>query len=154
MDQDDILGRDTYLDGGSASDTGIAPERINGFQSKDMDTTAQPSGAESYSDPLMESQDTRYACSSPESDWGEGENEAAKRRQLYLQVQPYAISVPPGIDNGSYLMEDLMDPRDVASPACRVGRPNVNSSIGGDKRHSLHPERSGRQYYHNGRKLH
>ncbi len=57
MDQDDVLGHDTYLDGGMASDTGAAPERINGFLSKEMDTTAQPSGDESYSDRPRGSQD-------------------------------------------------------------------------------------------------
>ena len=46
MDQDDVLGRDTYLDGGLASDPGMASGRMTDFQSEDMDTTAQPSGAE------------------------------------------------------------------------------------------------------------
>ncbi len=86
MDQDDVLGRDTYLDRGSASDTGIAPERINDFQYEEMDTTAQPSGAESYSDQPMQSQDELYPRGSPDSDWGEGENETAKRHQLYPKV--------------------------------------------------------------------
>ncbi len=94
-----------------ASDTGAAPERISGFQSKEMDTTAQPSEVESYSDRPMESQDTRYICSGPDSDWGEGESETAKRRQLYPKVQPYAILTPSRIDNGWYQEEDLMDPR-------------------------------------------
>ena len=49
MDQDDVLGHDTYLDGGLVSDTGIASGRVADFQSEDMDTTAQPSEAESYS---------------------------------------------------------------------------------------------------------
>ncbi len=153
MDQDDVLGRDTYLDRGSASDTGVAPERIHDFQSKDMDTTAQPSGAESYSNRPRESQDAWYACSSPDSDWGEEENETAKRRRLYPQVRPYVIPVPTGIDNGWYQREDLMDPFEVASPARRVGRRNVDGSIGGDRVSPLPPNRSGRQYYHNGREL-
>ncbi len=147
MDQDDILGRDTYLDGGLASDTGAAPERINGFQSKEMDTTAQPSGAESYSDRPMGSQDAR------DSDWGEGENETAKRHRLYPKLRPYMIPVPSGIDNGWYQAEDLMDTREVALPAHRVGRPNVDGSILGDRVSPLPPKRSGRQYYHNGREL-
>ncbi len=62
---DDVLGCDTYLDGGLASDTGTAPERIDGFQSEEMDTTAQPLGAESYSDRPMGSQDAQYDRSLP-----------------------------------------------------------------------------------------
>ena len=153
MDQDDVLGCDTYLDRGSASATGAAPERINDFQSEDMETMAQPSGAESYSDRPMESQDARYARSSPDSDWGKGENETAKRCRLYPKVRPYVIPTPSGIDNGCYQEEDLMDPREVTLPAHRVGRPNVDGSIGGDQVHPLPPKRSGRQYYHNGREL-
>ncbi len=34
----------------------------------------------------MESQDVWYARSGPDSDWGEGESETAKRRRLYPQV--------------------------------------------------------------------
>ncbi len=153
MDQDDILGRDTYLDGGLASDSGVAHERISGFQSEEMDTTAQPSGAESYSDRPMGSQDVRYDCSLPDSDWGQGESEMAKRHRLYPKVWPYVIPTPSGIDNGWYQEEDLMDPREVALPARRVGRPNVDGSIGGDRVNPLPPKRSGRQYYHNGREL-
>ncbi len=33
MDQDDILGHDTYLDRGLASDTGVAPGMTSDFQS-------------------------------------------------------------------------------------------------------------------------
>ncbi len=100
MDQDDVLGHDTYVDGGSASDAGIPPERINDFQSEDMDTTAQPSGAESCSGRPMESQDMRYTCSGPDLNWGEGENETAKRRRLYPKVRPYTMPVPSRIDSG------------------------------------------------------
>ncbi len=39
MDQDDVLGRDTYLDGSLASDIGVASGRKTDFQSEDMDTT-------------------------------------------------------------------------------------------------------------------
>ncbi len=46
-----------------------------------------------------------------------------------------------------------MEPGEVASPAHRVGQPNVDGSIGGDKGSSLPPKRSGRQYYYNGREL-
>ncbi len=86
MDQDDVLGNDDYLDRGVASDTGAAPERINGFQSEEMDTTAQLSEVESYSDRPMGSQDMWYIRSGPDSDWGERESETAKRRQLYPKV--------------------------------------------------------------------
>ncbi len=46
-----------------------------------------------------------------------------------------------------------MDRREVASPAHRVGRPNVDGSIGGDKRSTLPPKCPGWQYYHNNREL-
>ncbi len=46
-----------------------------------------------------------------------------------------------------------MDPREVASPACRVGWPNVDGSIGGDKGSPLPPKRPSRPYYHNNREL-
>ncbi len=72
MDQDDVLGHDAYLDGSSASDAGVAPGRTNEFQSEDMDTTAQPSGAESCSDLPMESQDVRFARGGPDPNCGEG----------------------------------------------------------------------------------
>ncbi len=93
MDQDDVLGRDTYLDGGLASDTGAAPGRINDFQFEDMDTTAQPSGAESCSDGPRESQDARCVRSGTDSGWGEGENEMAKRCRLYPKVRPYDVPI-------------------------------------------------------------
>ncbi len=80
MDQDDVLGHDTHLDGGLVSDTGMASGGVADFQSEDMDTTAQPSEAESYSGQLRESQDAWHSCGNPESTWGEGENEAAQRR--------------------------------------------------------------------------
>ncbi len=77
MDQDDVLGRGTYPDGGLASDTGVAPRRLTDFQSEDMDTTAQPSGAKSYSERPVESQDMRHSRGNPDPTWGEGQNEAA-----------------------------------------------------------------------------
>ncbi len=153
MDQNDVLGRDTYLDGVLASDTGVASGRITDFQSEGMDTTAQPSGTGSCSDRPMESQDARYVHGNPNSNWGEGENETAKRRRLYPKVRPYIIHAPARIDDGWYQREDLMDPCEVAPPARRVGRPNVDGSIGGDQGSPLPPNRSSRQYYHNGREL-
>ena len=72
MDQEDVLGRDTYLYGDLASDTGLAPGRLTDFQSEDMDTTAQPWGAESYSERPMESQDARHSRGNPDPTWGEG----------------------------------------------------------------------------------
>ncbi len=44
-----------------------------------------------------------------------------------------------------------MDPREVASPVRRVGRPNI--SIGGDKGHPLPPKRPSWQYFHEERGL-
>ncbi len=70
MDQAETLGHGTHSAGSIASDTGATPGRISDFQSEDMDTTAQPSEVESYSDQPMTSQDVRYACSHPDSDWG------------------------------------------------------------------------------------
>ncbi len=60
MDQDVILGHDTYPDRGLASDTGVAPGRNSDFQSKEMDTTAQVSRVESWSDRPRESRDAWY----------------------------------------------------------------------------------------------
>ncbi len=100
MDQDDVLGHDTYLDRDLASDTGAAPGRISGFHSEEMDTTAQPSEVESCSDRPMESQDAQYIRSGPDSNWGEGESEMARRRRLYPKVPPYVIPVPPRINSG------------------------------------------------------
>ncbi len=46
-----------------------------------------------------------------------------------------------------------MDPREVALPARRVGRPKVDGSIGGDKGSPLPPKCPGRQYFHYNREL-
>ena len=121
MDKDKVLGRDTYLDGGLASDPGMASGRMTDFQSEDMDTTAQPSGAESYSERPMGSQDVWHSHGNSDPMWGEGENETAKRRRLYPKVRPYTVPVPQRIDSGWYQGVDLMDPGEVASPAHRVG---------------------------------
>ncbi len=147
MDQDDVLGHDTFLDGGLASDTGGAPGSLTDFQSEDMDTIAQPSGAESCSERPRESQDARHSRGNPDPVWGEGENETAKRRRLYPKVWPYAVPAPVRIDSGWYQGEDLMDPSEVASPARRVGRPNVDGSIGGDQGNSLPPNPTSRQLH-------
>ncbi len=82
MDQDDVLGHDAYLDRGLASFC-AAPERISGFQSEKIDTTAQPSEVESYSDRPMGSQDARYDRSLPDSDWDKRENDTSRHRRLY-----------------------------------------------------------------------
>ncbi len=111
MDQDDVLGHDTHLDRGLASDTGVAPGRISDFQSQEIDTMAQPSEVESYFDQPMGSQDAWYDRSMTDSDWGKGESETARRRRLYPKIQPYVIPAPPGIDNGWYQEEDPMDTR-------------------------------------------
>ncbi len=49
MDQDEVQEHDTYLDGGSTSDAGLAFGQRADSQSEDMDITAQPSEAESFS---------------------------------------------------------------------------------------------------------
>ncbi len=100
MDQDDVLGRDTYPDGGLASDPGMASRRMTDFQSEDMDTTAQRSGAESCSGRPMGSQDARHSRDNPDPTWGEGENETAKCRRLYPKIRPYAVPTPVRIDSG------------------------------------------------------
>ncbi len=133
MDQADTLGHGTYSDGGIASDTGVASSTTSDFQSEDMDTTAQPSEVESCSDRPMNSQDIRYARSGPDSDWGDGESEPAKHRHMYPKILPYLIPTPTQIQNRWYREKDLMDPCEAASPACRVGRPNTDRSIGGDR---------------------
>ncbi len=153
MDQDKVLGHDTYLDGGSASDTGMASRRLADSQSKDMDITAQPSEPESYSGWPMESQDAWHNRGNPDPTWGEGENETAKRHRLYPKVRPYAVPAPARVDSGWYQGEDVMDPSEVASPACRVGQPNIDGSIGGGQRNALPPNRPTRLYSYYGREL-
>ncbi len=66
MDQDEVLEHDTYLDGGSTSDAGMVFGQRVDSQSKDMDITAQPSEAESYSGRPMESQDARHHHGHPD----------------------------------------------------------------------------------------
>ncbi len=145
MNQDDPLSHGTYPDRGLASDTGAAPGRLNDFQSEDMDTTAQPSEVESYSDRPMESQDAQYTRRVHGGTEGDGESEMAKRRRLYPKISPYMIPTPTGVDNRWYQEEDLMNPREVAPPSCRVERPNVDGSIGGDNGHPLPAKRPSRQ---------
>ncbi len=140
MDQADTLGPYTYSAEGIASDTGIAPSRTSDFHSEDMDTTAQPSEVESCSDRPINSQDTRYAHSGPDSDWGDGESEAAKHCCMYPKILPYLIPTPTQIQNRWYREEDLMDPCEAASPTYRVGKSNTDGSIGGDKGHPLPPK--------------
>ncbi len=152
MDQADTLGHRAYSAGGAVSDASTAPGRISDFQSEDMDTTAQPSEVESYSDRPMTSQDARFCHSGPDSDWGEGESEVSRHRRQYPKILPYVIPTEQ-VQNRWYQGEDLMDPRKVASPACRVGRPNVDGSIGGDKGHPLPPNQPNRQYFHDDREL-
>ncbi len=152
-DQTDTLGHGSYPDGGITSDNGAAPGRISNFQSEDMDTTAQPSEVESYSEGPMDGQDAWYACSSPDSDWGDGESETAKHHRMYPKILSYMIPTPTETENRWYREEDLMDPREAAPPACRVGRPNTDGSIGRDKGHPLPPKRPGRQYYNEEREL-
>ncbi len=153
MDQDEVLGHDTHLDWGSTSDAGLAFGQRADSQSKDMDITAQPSEAESFSGRPMESQDARHHSDNPGPMWGEGENETAKRRRLYPKVRPYAIPALQRVDNRRYQGEDVMDPTEVAPPACRVGQPNVDGSIGGDQRHPLTPNRSTWQHFYYDREL-
>ena len=57
-------------------------------QSEDVDITAEHSEPEGYSGRPMESQDARHHRDNPDPTWGEGENETANRRRLYLKVQP------------------------------------------------------------------
>ncbi len=116
MDQDEVLEPDTYLDGGSASDAGMAFGQKVDSQSEDMDITAQPSEAESYSGRPMERQDARHHCDNPGSTWGEGENETAKRRRLYPKVWPYTTPAPQDVANRWYQGEDVMVPNEMPPP--------------------------------------
>ena len=153
MDQDEVLGHDAHLNEGSTSDAGMAFGQRTDSQSEDMDVTVRFSDSEGHFGQPMETQDARYGRDHPELLWGEGENEAAKRRRLYPKVQPYTVPVQREIGNGWYQGEDLMDPNDVAPPARRVGLPNVDGSIGGDHRHALPPPRQTRQNFYYGREL-
>ncbi len=88
----------------------------------------------------MTSQDAQYARSGPDSDWGNRKSEASKGRCMYPEILPYLIPTADHVHNRWYREEDLMDPRSVASPAHRVGRPNTDGSIGIDKGHPLPPK--------------
>ncbi len=74
---------------------------------------------------------------------GYGESEVSKRHSMYPKILPYLIPTADRVQNLWYREEDLMDPCRVASPACRVGRPNTDGSIGGDKHCPLPPKRPG-----------
>ena len=116
MDQDEVLEQDTYLDGGSTSDAGMAFGQRVDSQSEDMDITAQPSEAESSSGRPMESQDARHHRGHPDPTWCEEENETAKRRRLYPKLQLYTVPAPQEVDSGWYQGEDVMDPNEVPPP--------------------------------------
>ncbi len=139
MDQDEALGHGGPLDEGSTSEAGMAFGQRTDSQSEEMDINVHYSDSEGLSRQPMETQDARDDRGHSELSWDEGENEVAKRRQLYPKVRPYAVPVYQDIDNGWYQREDLMDPNDVAPPACRIGLPNVDGSIGGDNRLALPP---------------
>ena len=102
MDQDEVLEHDTYLDGGSTSDAGLAFGQRVDSQSEDMDPTAQPLEAESYSGRPMESQDVRHHRGNSDSTWSEEENETAKHRRLYPKVRLYTVPAWQEVDNGWY----------------------------------------------------
>ncbi len=80
MDQDEVLGHDSHLDKGSTSDAGMAFGQRTDSQSEDMDVAVRFSDSEGHSSQPMETQEARYGRDHPELLWGEGENEAAKRR--------------------------------------------------------------------------
>ncbi len=141
MDQDETLDHDIPLDEGSASEVVLAFGQKTDSQSEDMEVTNRYSESEGFSGQPMETQDAQYSRSNPEPIWGEGENEAAKRHRLYPKVRLYTVPVRQDIDNGWYQREDVMDPNDVAPPACRVGLPNADAYIGGDQRLALPPAR-------------
>ncbi len=153
MDQDETLDHSVPLDEGSASEIGLAFGQRTDSHSEDMDVTHHGSESEGLSGQPMETQDDRHSRRDPGPTWGEGENEAAKRRRLYPKVRLYTVPVRQDIDNGWYQWEDVMDPSDVAPPACRVGLPNADGSIGGDQRLALPPARPTRQYSYYGREL-
>ncbi len=153
MDQDDVLGHDAHLEEGSTSEDGMAFGQTTDSQSEAMDVTGLYSEPEGFSCQPMEAQDARYSRDDPESTWGEGESEMAKRHRKYPKVRPYVVPVYQEIDNGWYQREDIMDPNDVASPARRVGLPNVDGSIGGDAKYALPPPRQSRRNFYYGREL-
>ncbi len=131
----------------------------------------------------METQDARYSRGNPWPNWGEGENETARRRRMYPKVRPYTVSVYQDIANGWYQGEtarrrrmypkvrpytvsvyqdiangwyqgeDMMDSNDVAPPAHRVGLPNVDGSIGGDNGYALPPPWPAQQNFYYDREL-
>ena len=141
MDQSDTLGHGIHSASGSVSDASAALSGMSDFQPEDMDTAAQPSEVESHSDLPMTGQDTQPRCSGPpDSEWGEGESEASKHHCQYPKISPYLVVGKELAQNRWYEGEDIMDPRQVASPVCRMGSPNVDGSIGGDKGYPLPPD--------------
>ena len=153
MDQDEVLGDGAPLHEGSTSDAGMAFGQRTDSQSEDMDVNVRYSDSEGLSGQPMETQQARDGRDHSELSGGEGENEAAKRRRLYPKVWPCAVPVYQDTDNGWYQGEDLMDPNDVAPPACRIGLPNVDGSIGGDNMLALPPPRQSRHNLYYGREL-
>ena len=87
----------------------------------------------------MASQDSRFSHSGPDSDWGKEKVKhpgvvASTPRYYHI---PYLIPTEEQVQSQWYQGGDLMDPCKVAPPACRVGRPNSDGYIGGDKGHPL-----------------
>ncbi len=86
MDQDDVLGHDTHLDEGSTSEAGMAFGQTTDSQSEAMDATGLYSEPEGFSGQPMDTQDARCSRDDPQSTWGDGESEMAKRRRKYPKV--------------------------------------------------------------------
>ncbi len=154
MDQSDTLGHGLQPTGDVASNASVALVGMSHFQSEDMDTTAQPSEAESHSDIPTTGQYARSRqVGPPDSAWGEGESETSRRHRQYSKIPLYLVFSGEMIENWWFEGEDIMNPREVATPVHRVGKPNIDGSIGGDKGYPLPHGRPDREYFHGDREL-
>lgn len=68
---------------------------------------------------------------------GEEEDEATRRRCIYPKIRIYFLPKIVKVNSGWYEGENCMDPTEVAPPVHRMGRPNLDGSMGGYKAHAL-----------------
>ena len=114
MDQSDTLGHGVQPTGDLARNASAVLGGMSDFQSEDMDTTAQPSEAESHSDIPTTNQDARsHQVGPPDSAWGEGESETSQCHRQYPTIPPHLVSGGEMVENRWYEGEYIMDPREV-----------------------------------------
>ena len=82
-----------------------------------------------------------------------GEKGKARHHRQYTKIQLYLNPSGEIVQNRWYEGEDIMDPREVASPIHRVESPNIDGSIGGDKGYPLPAGRPDWEYIHNNKEF-